>query len=59
MNNRYKQTSDIREGQAVIFFDNSEDSPAWVLPGGKRTNNKALAIQTARRINNLIRRSSH
>ena len=55
MNNRHVINSDIKVGEAVIFYDNCEDNPGWVLPGGEKTTNKAIAVRVANNINKRIR----
>ncbi|MGB1291770.1 MAG: hypothetical protein ACPG5Z_06530 [Pseudoalteromonas sp.] len=46
---------DIKRGLAVIVYDACENNPAWVLPGGRRITSKAIAVQWANKINNMLK----
>jgi hypothetical protein len=68
VNQHHKNGADIIIGLAVVPYcnDNSDNervsyderthNPGWVLPGGEKTSNKALAISVAEKIDKLIKK---
>ena len=68
MSNKHTINSSIKVGDATILYENGDFdketdrdrkhvSVGWVLPGGEKTLDKALAITVATNIDNLIQKA--